>query len=84
MIHIPIIKAVYCPLSDQLHSITLCEQLCDEYYEGCTSKLLQCYTVMCPCINKLVDIGSCADGCDYYESDGIEVEYMMCSYEEIK
>jgi hypothetical protein len=36
---------------------------------------------MCPAINKLMDIGMCADACDYYEGDGKDDEFMMCSYE---
>jgi hypothetical protein len=28
-----------------------------------------------------MDIGSCADTCDYYEGDGKDEEFMMCSYE---
>jgi len=35
---------------------------------------------MCPCINQLVDVGMCADACDYYEGDGKDEEFMMCSY----
>jgi len=28
-----------------------------------------------------MDIGMCADACDYYEGDGKDEEFMMCSYE---
>ena len=82
MLNLLIIKATYCPLSDQLHSITLCEQLCDNFYEGCTEARLKQPCVMCPCINTLMDIGMCADACDYYEGDGKDEEFMMCSYNE--
>ena len=85
LLKLPIIKATYCPLSEQLHSVTLCEQLCDNFYEGCTeAQLLKQSCVMCPVINRLMPVGMCADACDYYEGDGKDVEYMMCSYEESK
>lgn len=79
MLNLPIIQAVYCPLSDQLHDINLCEQLCDNYYIDCLQDKLIHQTVFCPIINQLMDIGSCADNCDHYEGDGKDVEYMMCS-----
>ena len=50
------------------------------FYEKCTESRLKQNCVMCPAINKLMDIGMCADNCDYYEGDGKDVEYMMCSY----
>ena len=37
---------------------------------------------MCPAINKLMSVGMCADACDYYEGDGKDEEFMMCSYNE--
>ncbi|MFA5434244.1 MAG: hypothetical protein WC319_15470 [Candidatus Paceibacterota bacterium] len=81
MLNLPIIQAVYCPLSDQLHDINLCEQLCDNYYIDCLQDKLIHQTVFCPIINQLMDIGMCADACDYYEGDGKDDEFMMCSYE---
>lgn len=81
MLNLPIIQSVYCSLSDQLHSIALCEQLCDNYYTGCLNDKLIHQTVFCPVINQLMDIGSCADNCDNYEGDGKDVEYMKCNYE---
>jgi len=80
MYNLSIIKATYCPLSEQLHDIALCEQLCDNFYERCTNARLKQPCVMCPCINQLVDVGMCADACDYYEGDGKDEEFMMCSY----
>jgi len=80
MYNLSIIKATYCPLSEQLHDIALCEQFCDNFFEGCTEARLKQPCVMCPCINQLVDVGMCADACDYYEGDGKDEEFMMCSY----
>jgi hypothetical protein len=36
---------------------------------------------MCPVINRLMPIGSCADECEWYKGDGKEVEFMRCSCE---
>ena len=80
MYNLSIIKATYCPLSEQLHDIALCEQFCDNFFEGCTESRLKQNCVMCPCINTLMDIGMCADACDYYKCTGNEFEYMICSY----
>lgn len=82
MLNLSIIKAVYCPLSEQLHSVALCEQLCDHYYNGCIESRLKHPCVMCPVINRLMSVGMCADNCDYYEGDGKDEEFMMCSYNE--
>ncbi len=81
MIQLPIIQAVYCPLSKQLHSIALCEQLCDNYLDRCLSNKVVFQTVLCPAINRLMDVGCCADTCDHYEGNGKETDYMPCSYE---
>lgn len=83
MLNLSIIKATYCPLSEQLHSVTLCEQLCDNFYEGCTEAQLKQSCVMCPVINRLMPVGMCADACDYYEGDGKDVEFMKCSFIEV-
>lgn len=83
LLKLPIIKATYCPLSEQLHSVTLCEQLCDNFYEGCTEAQLKQSCVMCPVINRLMPVGMCADACDYYEGDGKDVEFMKCSFIEV-
>lgn len=83
MLNLSIIKATYCPLSEQLHSVTLCEQLCDNFYEGCTEAQLKQSCVMCPVINRLMPVGMCADACDYYEGDGKDVESMKCSFIEV-
>ncbi len=80
MLNLPIVKAVYCPLSEQLHSISLCEQLCDNYYTGCLKDKFVYQTVLCPGIISLMDVGCCADNCDYYEGNGKEIDYMRCSY----
>ena len=82
MLNLSIIKAVYCPLSEQLHSVALCEQLCDNFYEGCTEARLKHPCVMCPVINRLMPIGSCADECEWYEGDGRDVDFMRCGYNE--
>lgn len=86
---LPIIPAVYCPWTHQHHSVAACQQLCD-YCGVVESKRLYCRydvhpllilaTVMCPCINRLMGVGSCADQCNCYKGDGVDLNDMKCSY----
>lgn len=88
---LPIIPAVYCPWTNQHHSVAACHQLCD--YSGLTDRrtmyckynlefLTMFTTVMCPCINRLMDVGSCADQCEFYEGDGKDEIVMGCRYQD--
>lgn len=89
---LPIIPAVYCPWTNQHHSVAACQQLCDYcgvvesnkvYCRYDVRPLLIYPTVMCPCINRLMDVGSCADQCNHYEGNGVDEIVMGCSYHDV-